>query len=187
MTCSEDYFDYLQRRSLIGLLYRRYWLYPKIIRNLSGHILDVGCGIGDFIAFYPNAIGVDINPHTVAWCRKRGLDARLMEKNILPFSDCSFNGLVLDNVLEHISEPVPLLNEMRRVLQPGGRAVIGVPGVRGYASDPDHKVFYDEDALLSVMNDTGFECNKTFHAPVRNAWLAQHIPQYCIYGIFERT
>lgn len=187
MNGQADYFDYLKGRSLTGLLYRRWWLYPKIARYTPGKVLDVGCGIGDFLAFRAGTVGVDINPHTIAWCLKRGLDASLMEPNLLPFEDDSFDGLVLDNVLEHLADPKPLLSEIHRVLKPGGALIAGVPGERGFASDPDHKVFYDKDDLSQVMASAGFNTKHIFYTPMHSDWLARHITQYCLYGVFEHS
>lgn len=182
-----DYFDRrLRGRSQLCWLYRRYYLYPWLCRHLRGRVLDVGCGVGDMLACRANTVGVDINPRAVAWCRRRGLDARPMEPDRLPFADGDFDGVVLDNVLEHLARPQALLAEIRRVLPVGGRFVVGVPGRRGYASDDDHKVFYSEPALRETVQAAGFSDGKVLHAPVRSAWLDRHMRQYCLYGVFER-
>ena len=179
------YFDYLRSRGLLGLLYRKFWLYPRLAKNLSGRVLDIGCGIGDFLAYLPGTIGLDINRHAVEWCQKLGLDARVMEIDSLPFGNASFDGVVLDNVLEHLLDPRQLLDEIRRVLAPGGRLLIGVPGKRGYSADPDHKKFYSEEELIKTMSDHGFVCNKSFYLPFKCEFLDSFLPQYCLYCIFE--
>ena len=181
-----DYFDYLTQRSRLAWLYRKHWLYPRLCRHLSGDVLDVGCGIGDLLAFRPGTTGTDINPRAVEWCRRAGHRAEPMSPDVLPFADASFDGVVIDNVLEHIVDPRPLLAEARRVLKPQGRALIGVPGRRGYASDPDHKVFYDEPALVATLAASGFTVRKVLPMPVRSSWLDGHMRQYCLYGVFQR-
>ena len=187
MTEHADYFEYLRSRSHLGLLYRRLLLYPRLAHYASGRVLDVGCGIGDFLAFRPGTVGVDVNAHAVEWCRRRGLDCRLMEADRLPFLDGGFDGVVLDNVLEHLTAPEPLLNEIYRVLVSGGRLLVGVPGERGYGCDPDHKVFYGDADLRRVVGAAGFACSRLFHTPLKSRWLASWMPQYCLYGVFERT
>lgn len=187
MTDHVNYFEYLRNRSHLGLLYRLLLLYPRLVRHVLGRVLDVGCGIGDFLAFRPGTVGVDVNPHAVEWCRRRGLDCRLMEADCLPFPDGDFDAVVLDNVLEHLAAPEPLLDEISRVLVPGGRLLVGVPGERGYGCDPDHKVFYGEDDLRRVVGAAGFSCLGVFHTPMKSRWLDSRLPQYCLYGIFERT
>ena len=186
MISHESYLEFLKSQSLKGQLYRRLWLYPRICWELSGRVLDVGCGLGDMLAFRPNTIGVDINPGTVEWCQKRGLDARLMQPDVLPFQDGEFSGAVLDNVLEHLVAPEPLLSEIHRVLVPGGRLVVGVPGIRGYNAAPDHKTYYDESTLAEKLLEFKFFLQRILHMPLRSHWLSCRIPQYCIYGVFSR-
>jgi SAM-dependent methyltransferase len=171
----------------LGLWYRRYWLYPRLNRHLRGQTLDVGCGIGDFLAYRTGAVGVDINPTTVEWCRHQGLDAHLMAADVLHFADGSFDSAVLDNVLEHLTAPASLLHEIHRVLRPHGTLVVGVPGQRGYTTDPDHKIFYDEAMLVSTLAAAGFARWQIFHTPVRSNWLDVRMRQYCVYGVFQRV
>jgi SAM-dependent methyltransferase len=181
------YFEYLRGRSFLALAYRRLYLYPRLCRHLRGHALDVGCGIGDMLAFRPDTVGVDINPRLVAWCISRGLDARPMDSDSLPFGAASFDSAIMDNVLEHIAHPDTLLREIHRVLVPGGHFVVGVPGERGFNSDPDHKVYYDEEALRRAMIGAGFESVALLYAPFRSEWLNRHMSQYCLYAVFRRS
>ena len=148
-----QYFEYLQQRSKLGLLYRKYWLYPRLIKYLKGKTLDVGCGIGDMLKFNSSSVGVDINPKTVEFCKIQKLDAKLMSSDYLPFNNDSFDSVLLDNVLEHIDNPACLLNEIKRVLCKDGFLLIGVPGEKGYDSDPDHKQFYNEKRLIKCLID----------------------------------
>ena len=129
----DEYHEFLQNRTLKSKFYREYWLYPALCRHLKGRTLDVGPGIGDFVKFRPNTVGVDINPDNVAFCsNERGLDVRLMEIDKLPFENSEFDSVNLDNVLEHIEEPIPLLDEIDRVLKTEGVFLIGVPGIHGF-------------------------------------------------------
>ena len=186
MTTNEKYFEYLRQRSRLSLWYRRYWLYPKLSDHVNGRVLDVGCGIGDFLNHRPGTVGVDINPATVEWCRQHGMDAHLMAPDVLHFVGAEFDSVVLDNVLEHLEQPAPLLSEIHRVLRLDGVVVVGVPGQRGYACDPDHKVFYDEDLLISTMIKAGFTLQRVFAMPFRSSWLNAQMRQYCLYGVFLR-
>lgn len=188
MTNNDEYFEYLSHRSRLGAFYRKYWLYPKLSRRLVGRTLDVGCGIGDMLAYRTNMVGVDINPRTVAFCKTRGSEAHLMSSNYLPFASQEFESVLMDNVLEHLSEPVPLLVEVHRILVEKGRLLIGVPGSKGWDSDPDHKIRYDEGLLIDTVQRLGFRHLETFHTPAwRSAWLDRVARQYCIYAAFERV
>lgn len=188
MSEHDDYFEYLKGRSRLGHFYRRRVLYPRLLTHLRGRMLDVGCGIGDMVAFRPNSIGVDINQRNIEFCRKRRLEVLLMAPDVLPFADGSFDSVLLDNVLEHIVEPRPLLKEMHRVLRDDGRLLVGVPGIRGWDSDPDHKVRYDEASLVARVGRHGYALRELFSMPLmRSAWLSRNLRQYCIYGAFDRT
>jgi len=187
MTDHGDYFDSLIRRRRAGLWYRNLWLFPRICRHLRGRVLDVGCGIGDMVSFRPGTRGVDINPKAVAYCRSRGLAVQQMEPDILPFPDAEFDGVVLDNVLEHLEKPEPLLAEIRRVLRAGGDFVVGVPGEQGFAGDPDHKRHYPQAALIRCIQGAGFQPSEVFHAPFRSRLLDRHFRYYAIYGVFRRS
>lgn len=181
-----DYFEYLRRRSRYGLFYRHRYLYPRLSSRLRGSALDIGCGIGDMLRHRPETVGVDINPETVAWCREQGLDARVMEVDKLPFEAATFDSAILDNVLEHLTEPSALLDEIARVVRPGGSLIVGVPGTKGYTCDPDHKQFYDEDTLVDRVSQHGFASSEILHMPFRSTWLDRNFRAYCVYGVFHR-
>lgn len=182
----EAYSQYLKGRSFSGFLYRKYYLYPKLTRKLSGKVLDYGCGIGDFVQFRANTVGADINSHNVNYCLQQRLDARLIEDNHIPFANGSFDGVVLDNVLEHIPGNVAdsVIEEIKRVLKVGGKLMVGVPGLKGYNSDPDHKVFYTEGDLTSLFIRHGFETREVFYMPFACKKLERILRQYCIYAVF---
>lgn len=64
----------------------------------------------------------------------------------LPFGDAAFDHVRLDNVLEHLAseDAIFCINEIDRVLAPGGTATIIVPhrDSQGAVQDPTHKSFY---------------------------------------------
>ena len=182
----DDYFERLRRRKRAGLWYRDLWLYPRICGHLSGTVLDVGCGIGDMVRHRPLTVGVDVNPKAVSFCQRQGLRVQLMQPDRLPFADGEFDGAVLDNVLEHLERPEPLLAEVHRVLRAAGTFVAGVPGECGFESDSDHKRHYSEDALIHALRSAGFQPSRIFHQPFRSRILDRHFLYYAIYGVFQR-
>ena len=185
MNNSLKYFNYLKTRSNLGRLYRKYWLYPTLVRYLKGSTLDIGCGIGDMLAFKASSTGVDINPHTVDYCKALGFNAYLMQPDQLSFPDKHFDSVLLDNVLEHIENPNQLLQEIGRVLRDDGSLLIGIPGTRGWLSDPDHKVNYDEQGLKLCLSNAGYNCIKIFYTPLwRSSFLSKRMRLYCMYACF---
>jgi len=182
----EDYFNYLKKRSFLAHVYMNFYLYPRLVRRMTGKALDVGCGVGGFLRFRKNTIGADVNEHNVNYCAEQGLNVRLINSSRYPFEDTEFDSVILDNVLEHIAEPKETFEEISRVLKSKGRLVVGVPGIKGYLCDSDHKVFYDEEKLVVLMKQFGFAVNEVIHTPIKSSYLNKKISQYCLYGVFTK-
>ena len=144
-----QYFNYLNSRSSLGFIYRNFYLYPKIHKLLLNPVLDVGCGIGDYLKFNREAIGLDVNKYNIESIKSKNLNAIKMNYDEIPFADNTFPSILLDNVLEHIEKPEKLICEMHRVLISEGKLLIGVPGIKGFLADSDHKIFYSEEKLIS--------------------------------------
>lgn len=188
-TGDKQYFEYLGSRSKIGGLYRNYLLYPRLSLSLKGRTLDYGCGIGDYLRSNSNSIGVDINQCNIDYCKSLGLHSELISENIIPFENNYFESAVMDNVLEHIpfEEANEVIREILRVLQPNGNFLIGVPGIKGYLSDSDHKHFYDEKNLTLLLKKHNCNKVKSFHMPIHFPRLQNYLPQYCIYALFKAS
>lgn len=182
-----QYFNYLKTRSKLALFYRNNLIYPALGNYLSGKVLDIGCGIGDFLLSRPNTIGIDINELNVNYCKDLGEEAYTIQNDKFPFPDNSFDGAVLDNVLEHLTEPHITLLEAKRVLKNKARFIIAVPGIKGYTMDDDHKHFYDEDEMNKLLESFGFVNKKYLYRPTffKSTFFSKKLSQYCIYGVFE--
>ena len=166
----------------------------------GGRALDVGTGTGDFalalLARSPRSAtvtGVDISAGMLEIAERRaaraGLGARyrrlIASVESLPFSDGTFDVAVAGFVIRNVGDIPRGLAEMRRVLRPGGRAVIldlhtpRNPTVRrlyrtysflsprlaaALGSDPDAyrylprsiEAFYDPEKLAELMRIAGF-------------------------------
>lgn len=182
----DEYFTYLKTRSRIGSFYRKFYLYPLLNNYLDGKVIDVGCGLGDFIKYRKNTVGVDVNPRIVEFCQKNSLNVSLIKDQNLHFDNNSFDGVIMDNVLEHITNPKRILNEVNRILNKNGILVIGVPGIKGYQKDPDHKIFYSDEKLSNDISLYGFELIKIVKTPLSMRFLSKLLTSYCIYGIFKK-
>jgi len=101
----------------------------------GGRLLDVACGPGVVTAaLAPNAASVTAFDATEAMldrardrCAKAGLsnvEFRSGDAESLPFGDAAFDGVVTRAAIHHFAHPQRALDEMFRVLRPGGAAVL---------------------------------------------------------------
>jgi SAM-dependent methyltransferase len=148
----------------------------KICSNLEKqpHILDVGCGTGanlELLARFGDAEGVDVSPDALAFCRERGLqNVRLGEAEHLPFADASFDLVTGLDVVEHLDDDVAGLQEMRRILRPGGRALLFVPAFMflwGVQDDiSNHRRRYTLKELTETVSASGLEVERATYANI---------------------
>jgi SAM-dependent methyltransferase len=170
-TTSRAYFEYLTGagyprwlvRLVFALLERSFRPHR---REFQGRVLDVGCGIGHFFRVYPDAIGVDHNFYCVRYCVERGYRCIQGDLYHLPFPAESFDGVLLCHVLEHLEAPEAALDEVRRVLKPGGILSIRVPTATGFKVDRTHRTFFDYPRLVHVLMPRGFSIVAKRYYPI---------------------
>ena len=188
----EDYFLHLQKISFLGRVYKRFFSSPVLYfcaRRFGKRIIEIGSGTGSGVlgTFPKHVRGLEINPHAVEYCNAAGLKVQLIkEDGIFPVADGTFDGCILDNVLEHIEHPRSTLDECHRITAKGGGLVIAVPGIRGYHSDADHKMFYDVEALRGL--DERWTLQSLFTTPFlfKSEKLSTAVKQYSLVATYKK-
>ncbi len=105
-------------------------LRERTYRALGDTVIDVGCGsgraVGELAARGVRALGVDADPAMVEIAAGRwpAGEFRVADATALPLDDGSVTGYRADKVLHVVPEPALAVAEARRVLAPGGRAVL---------------------------------------------------------------
>jgi SAM-dependent methyltransferase len=98
----------------------------------SGRVLDLGCAFGygtRKLARTHVAFGLDASPRFIARARRAAprIPFALAHAEQLPYTDAFFDGVLLLDVLEHVRREGSVLDEVYRVLKPGGTLVVSVP------------------------------------------------------------
>lgn len=104
--------------------------------TLPGRVLDVACGNGFGTRMIAErgaaAVGVDRDDESIASARAAADDpSEYLNVDALdmPFADATFDAVLSMETLEHLS-PEPFLDEVRRVLAPGGLLILSTPQSR---------------------------------------------------------
>jgi 2-polyprenyl-3-methyl-5-hydroxy-6-metoxy-1,4-benzoquinol methylase len=180
--------------------------------KLKGRFLDVGSARGFFIHSLRNhsqwdVYGIDFNSTVVQFaCRELGLDVKQGDLTKAYYPECFFDYIHINNVLEHVLDPVSLLEECRRILKPDGRLFLSVPNgmtdvrtlIRFYHEEESpayshsgHIYFFSQEALLRMFHDAGFRVLRKksggFKRGLRNwgilpqkkTWKQDYFPRDC--------
>lgn len=145
-------------------------------------ILDIGCGWGQALLYFKSkgmdCYGFDPAPEAVAYGQKRGLNnlvlAGLDTMNVFKKR---FDVVTLLNVLEHLGDPVKVIDEIKQhVLRPGGLLIIDVPNEfnpfqtagqklhdlkEWWVCPPGHLNYFSKDTLCKLLEAKGFEIKLT--------------------------
>lgn len=106
-------------------------IYNSLQEISGGKVLDVGTQSGDFLGTmlrslkdYDSFIGIDIDDKHFESAKKRYLGRpvsfQVMDAENLEFQDAMFDTVSLSYTIHHLVHPIRVLQEMHRVLKPGG-------------------------------------------------------------------
>ena len=95
--------------------------------------LQFGCGLDKKVGYLNCDISKEVNPDMIVDLEKP-----------LPFEDGCAEEIIMNHVLEHINNLIPLMKELHRILAPRGRVEIKVPFYTGWGAfnDPTHVRFF---------------------------------------------
>ena len=100
-----------------------------------GQLLENGCGVGMYVEhltpYARRVIGLEYDFERAVQAHLRSLEIINAPGESLPFPDSTFDAILSHEVLEHVQNDRLAVEEMVRVLHPGGRILLFVPN-RGY-------------------------------------------------------
>jgi len=151
------------RPSWWGILINPFYIARKglyeHIRSLGGSIigdvLDVGCGQKPYQNMFNSSeyIGLELDTPD----NRRNKKADIFYDGVrFPFPDDRFDGVVINQVFEHIFNPGEFLGEVRRVLKTGGSLLLTVPFVWDEHEQPHDFARYSSFGLRSILEQHGF-------------------------------
>lgn len=129
-------------------------------------ILDIGCGDGrvaKLIGKKNKFIGID---KTLTYPPKSNIYTKTIELDIdgkeLPFKHTYFDGVLANNIIEHIFNYELLMEEINRVLKTEGKLLVRVPDYRSKNAwnDYTHIRPYTSQSIKALLSDFGFKVEK---------------------------
>lgn len=123
--------------------------------RLRGPLLDVGCGAKPYRSLFPVEpyVGLDIDSETA---RVRGVADAFCDGTRFPFPDAQLHPVLCSQVLERVFQPEAFVQEIRRVLRPGGKLLLTVPFVWDEHEQPWDFARYSSFGLRALHERNGF-------------------------------
>jgi SAM-dependent methyltransferase len=170
------------------------WRSRQVLRRLkqkNARVLDVGCGRGLLLrAFQQSGCDVTGTEFSDGACRfarevlKLPVRVGLLEQ--LNFPGQSFDIVVMWHVLEHMSDPRPMLAEASRILRPGGIFLVAVPNFGSpearltkagwfHLDIPRHLSHHTHASLSQILGEAG----------LRPGWFSSLAPEYDCFSFVQ--
>lgn len=140
-------------------------------------VLDVGCSDGLYLKHMSkDSVGIEQLPSLAEFGRSKGLN--IINGDVLEelskINNGSFEAVFFSHVMEHVDCPIVMLKEIRRVLQPQGVIILGLPIERNIFRDLLRMDYFNGTHIYAfsvrnankLLTDTGFRVEKIFfHLP----------------------
>jgi 2-polyprenyl-3-methyl-5-hydroxy-6-metoxy-1,4-benzoquinol methylase len=138
---------------------RLFFAYVEAGKHLSGKVLEVGCGVGRgldiLIENCTEFTAIDKNEQLIQFLQTKYPQQHFITQNIPPFKDLpsnTYDFVVSFQVIEHIQDDNAYLQEIHRVLKPGGKAMITTPNIKlSLTRNPWHVREYTAEQLEKLF------------------------------------
>jgi 2-polyprenyl-3-methyl-5-hydroxy-6-metoxy-1,4-benzoquinol methylase len=139
---------------------------PKRVR-----ILDIGCGFGEALAYHKDrgceVHGVEVDQNILRVGEKFGFNVKCGQFNQENYQKNYFDYITMEQVIEHVSDPVQTLHDILTVLKPDGTVVFSTPNPYSWAAflfgkkwlnwhTPYHYHLFSKKSLRLAAEKAGF-------------------------------
>jgi SAM-dependent methyltransferase len=151
-------------------------------------VLDVGSGTGANLRLlremrFTHVVGIDVSSVARQLCRDKGFgDVLAADVRTLPFMTGSFDLVLATDVVEHVAQHERALDEIARVLKPGGTALLTVPAFMSLWGFQDkiahHQRRYRRGDFVALVAAAGLSVKRSYYfnfllfAPI---WIARQV------------
>lgn len=150
---------------LNGLACSAFRWVPKNVR-----VLDVGCGFGESLGYHTargcDVYGVEADENIRRVVEKFGYKVHVGLFDDKVYEQDFFDYVTMDQVIEHVTEPLATLRGVARILKPGGTAVLSTPNAHGWGAwlfgkrwinwhSPYHLQFFTRQSMQLAAQQAG--------------------------------
>ncbi len=150
------------------------WRHRQFLKNpplARGRLLDIGCGTGEFLMHCKKkgfeVFGIDIAARNIEETKKRYGINSLYQGTIKDFvatnNQTKFDIITFFEIVEHLADPIDFINDVKKVLKPGGYIVITVPNAARFGglkekeeNPPNHLFQWRKNPLRLFLHQEGF-------------------------------
>ena len=135
-------------------------------------VLDIGSGFGEALGYHAargcEVWGVESDENADRVAQRNGFNVRIGVFDPSDFPQDYFDAVTLDQVIEHMRDPVETLKGVRSVLKQGGFAILSTPNAHGWGANvfgrrwinwhcPYHLHFFSRRSMLIAAQRAGLE------------------------------
>ena len=143
----------------------------------GGRLLEVGSGAGYLLQELRQlgweVEGVDVDQAALQNARMKGLNVSLGPLEDLHYPNDHFDAICMSHVIEHVHDPIRLLQECHRILKPGGQLSLITPNAQSFChrlfgsswfalEPPRHLYIFTRSTMQNLLKDSGFDAADVF-------------------------
>lgn len=135
-------------------------------------ILDIGCGFGQSLGYHKNrgceVFGVEADENIKRVADKFGFNVKVGLFDPADYPSDFFDYITMDQVIEHVTDPIDVVSGIASILKPGGHAILSTPNANGWGAwlfgrkwinwhTPYHLQHFSKKSFELVARNAGLE------------------------------